>query len=164
MALEQGQRPCSDLASPPTLYRHDHWYKGNAPLDPWPARPHRKFAKPFDAIRAVQACAQKYSALACPHLCRDPLEPGSCANIPRCTMNSRAPAGAGLVPASHVLLHRTHRTISAGTLLYARTSLAWLPSTKRPKPRRPCEAITMRSQPCFSAVAMIPSAGALSGT
>jgi len=59
---------------------------------------------------------------------------------------------------------RTQRTIRGGIVLYARTSLAWLPSTKRPKPRRPCDAITMRSQPCFSAVAMIPSAGAWSGT
>ena len=47
------------------------------------------------------------------------------------------PVIAGLVPGSHVLPHRTHRTINAGTLLYTRTSLAWLPSTKRPKPRRP---------------------------
>ena len=85
----------------------------------------------------------------------------------RTTSFSCAPATrviAGLVPVSQIVLHRAHRTISAGTLLYARTSLAWLPSTKRLKPRRPCEAITMRSQPCFSAVAMIPSAGALSGT
>src|SRR5262249_37698727 len=55
-----------------------------------------------------------------------------------------------------------YRTISAGTLLWVSTSLAWLPRSNRLTPRRPCEAMTIRSQPLCSAVSMMPSAGCLS--
>jgi hypothetical protein len=48
-----------------------------------------------------------------------------------------------------------------GTLERVSTSVAWLPSRSFASPRRPCEPITMRSQPDCSAVSRIPSAGNL---
>ena len=52
-----------------------------------------------------------------------------------------------------------HRTMRVGTLLCVSTSFAWLPMRSRSRPRRPCEAMTIRSQPRSLAVAMMPSAG-----
>jgi 4-hydroxyphenylacetate 3-monooxygenase len=66
--------------------------------------------------------------------------------------------------AQEAVRHPIHRTIRTGILLCASTSFTWLPSRRRPSARRPCEAITIRSQPFFSAIAMIPSAGCCSGT
>src|SRR5262245_44977741 len=43
--------------------------------------------------------------------------------------------------------------------LKVRTSTAWLPSSRRATPRRPCEAITIKSQSLALAVARMPSAG-----
>src|SRR5262249_34558115 len=54
---------------------------------------------------------------------------------------------------------RSHRTINAGTLQWVSTSYAWLPSNSRETPRRPCEAMTIKSHPFSLAVATIPSAG-----
>ena len=48
-----------------------------------------------------------------------------------------------------------------GTLERVSTSVAWLPSRNFASPRRPCDPITMRSQPDCSAVSRIPSAGNL---
>ena len=52
-----------------------------------------------------------------------------------------------------------YRTMRAGTLLCVSTSFAWLPSRMRLIPRRPCDAITIRSQAFCVAAAMMPSAG-----
>jgi hypothetical protein len=54
---------------------------------------------------------------------------------------------------------RSHRTINAGTLQWVSTSYAWLPSKSRETPRRPCDAMTIKSHPFSLAVATIPSAG-----
>src|SRR5215475_12175881 len=54
---------------------------------------------------------------------------------------------------------RSHRTINAGTLQWVSTSYAWLPSNSRETPRRPCDAMTIKSHPFPLAVATIPSAG-----
>jgi hypothetical protein len=49
--------------------------------------------------------------------------------------------------------------VSTGTVLSVSTRVAWLPSRTRASPRRPWEAMTMRSQPLALAVSMMPSAG-----
>src|SRR5262249_29032466 len=60
------------------------------------------------------------------------------------------------VPAADMTCQRQTR---AGIVLRVTTSFAWLPRIKRPRPRRPCDAITIRSQPRALAVSIIPSAG-----
>src|SRR5262249_26372863 len=51
------------------------------------------------------------------------------------------------------------RQISTGTELSVSTRVAWLPSRSLESPRRPWEAITIRSQPLALAAATMPSAG-----
>lgn len=61
------------------------------------------------------------------------------------------------------LFQKCQRTTKTGTGLRARTSVVWLPSRRRPRPRRPWDAIAIRLQ-CFArAVSMIASAGTASG-
>src|ERR1051325_3011588 len=47
----------------------------------------------------------------------------------------------------------SHRTISTGTVQWVRTSWAWLPSNRRDMPRRPWDAITIKSHPLSLAIA-----------
>ncbi len=54
---------------------------------------------------------------------------------------------------------RSQRQISTGTVECVSTRTAWLPSSTRDRPRRPCDAMTIRSQPLSLAVRMMPSAG-----
>src|SRR5690606_10936516 len=51
------------------------------------------------------------------------------------------------------------RTTSTGMVLWVITEIAWLPSSKRFRPRRPWVAITIRSAPRSFAVARIASPG-----
>jgi hypothetical protein len=64
--------------------------------------------------------------------------------------------GCGKVQCRACLIYRTTRT---GAVLCDRTSYAWLPSMRRLRPRRLCDAMTIRSQPLSVEVAMIASAG-----
>src|SRR5688572_8670018 len=56
------------------------------------------------------------------------------------------------------------RQMSTGTVLRVTTSLATLPRISRRMPLRPCEAMTIRSQPLSAAYSTIPSAGKRSFT
>ena len=61
--------------------------------------------------------------------------------------------------ARKVLDAATEQAEQAGvTPQRASTSLVWLPNSRRPSARRPCEAMTIRSQPSRSAVSTIASA------
>ena len=52
-----------------------------------------------------------------------------------------------------------YRTTSTGTGACETTSEVWLPSSSRPMPRRPCEAMAITSQPRDLAVSTMASAG-----
>jgi len=56
-------------------------------------------------------------------------------------------------PCSCIAIEATanYLTTSTGILEWETTSAAWLPSSRRPIPRRPWEAMTIRSQPLSSA-------------
>ena len=56
--------------------------------------------------------------------------------------------------------HAGFGTTNTGTLPSTRTSDVWLPKNSFLRPRRPCEAMTIRSQPGTFAVSMIAVAGA----
>jgi len=72
----------------------------------------------------------------------------------------------GQAPGEGAWLEGQHnqRQMRTGTLARVSTSVAWLPSKSLAIPRRPCEPITMRSQPASSAASSIPSAGKRSRT
>jgi hypothetical protein len=53
--------------------------------------------------------------------------------------------------------YAAHLQTSTGTVLRVRTCVARLPSTRRESQRRPCEAMTMRSQPRLQAACKMPS-------
>src|SRR3954451_2900149 len=51
------------------------------------------------------------------------------------------------------------RQMSTGSVLWESTLTASLPSSNLPRPRLPCDAITIKSQWFFSAISKMPSAG-----